>query len=103
MPMRPSFRISIAIYEEVVSEGDGIAETRRIYLIALPNLANDILRRDLHVVKVDRTRRGRTDAELLLLLGDLHAHVFSGNEAGDTLVALAWIYVGEDEEYLGFV
>lgn len=73
------------------------------YLVALANLTKHVLLRHPQVVKVERTRRRRPNTQLLLLLRNLHAHVLRRDEARDTLVSLAGVDVGEDEEEVGFV
>jgi hypothetical protein len=59
--------------------------------ITLSLSADDVLFGDLEIVEVKGACRGGADAELLFLLCDFDAHVFGGDEAGDTFVPFAWV------------
>ena len=58
---------------------------------------------NLEIIEIESTCRRGLYTELLLLLGDLNTHILGCKEAGYTLVAFAWVDVGEYEEDLGFV
>jgi hypothetical protein len=47
-------------------------------LISLSFFTNDVLSRDLQVIKVQCARRTGTDTKFLLLLSNLDAHVLGG-------------------------
>jgi hypothetical protein len=66
--------------------------------IPQPFTTNNILSGNLEVIKVQRARRAGADTELLLLLGDLDAHVFGCNETSDTLITLARVNLPKDNQ-----
>lgn len=79
----------------LVQQADGI-------LVALADLAEQVLARDLDVVEGDDAGAARADAELLLLLGDGEAlGALLDHEGGDAAVALARVDVGEYDEEVG--
>lgn len=71
-------------------------------LVTLTFFAEEVLGGNAHAIEVERARRRSLDAQLLLLLHDLHAHRLLGDEAADALVSATGVQVGEDEEDLGF-
>ena len=71
------------------------------HLITLPNqlfAANDVLQWHFDIVKVERARRTRSNAKLLLLLGDFNTHLLFYDETGNALVTFRWVDRGEDQE-----
>lgn len=73
------------------------------YLVSLSNFSNNILRRNLQIIKIECARRRCSNAQLLFLLGNLDTHIFCRNKASNTFVALARIYIRKDEENLCFM
>ena len=71
-------------------------------LVALADLAQDVLARDADALQDQLASGGRADAELVLLLahrepGEVALH----QEGGDPLVVLRGVHGGEDDEELG--
>src|SRR5690606_20384439 len=69
-------------------------------LVALADLAEHVLFRDAAVVHDQLDRRGRPDAELVLLLADTEAvRLPFDDESRDAAIALLGVGVREDDEH----
>lgn len=72
-------------------------------LVSFANTSNDVLLWDSQIVEIEGTSRTRSDAQLLLFLCNLDAHILCRYEASDTLVTQAVVDIGEYQEDFSFI